>query len=235
MRVVGEVRGQRVAVVVVAHLLVERLGDALGQAAVHLAVGQQRVEDRARRRRRRRGAAAGPRRSRRRPRPPPRGRRRGRWAARRSKSSDRRSAGRRARRRRPRAQPTERAGVPATWKRARGPVEHDVVERWPRAGRPPGAGPRRPARPAAPPRAAPAIWTRAGAAGDPAAGTTSVSPWTTSMRSMRDAGPVADEHRPGGVVALAVGRRAGHDPQRRRRRAARPSRTRPPAPAVIST
>ena len=49
--VVGEVRRERVAVVVVADLLEQRLGDALGQAAVHLALGEQRVEDACRRRR----------------------------------------------------------------------------------------------------------------------------------------------------------------------------------------
>ena len=43
--VVGQVRGDRVAVVVVAHLLEQRLGGALGDAAVALPVGEQRVED----------------------------------------------------------------------------------------------------------------------------------------------------------------------------------------------
>ena len=43
-RVVGEVRRDRVAVVVVAHLLEQRLGRALGDAAVDLALEQQRVE-----------------------------------------------------------------------------------------------------------------------------------------------------------------------------------------------
>ncbi len=46
--VVGEVGGPGLAVVVVvAHLLEQRLGDALGDAAVHLALGEQRVDDRA--------------------------------------------------------------------------------------------------------------------------------------------------------------------------------------------
>ena len=44
-RVVHEVGGQGVAVLVVAHLLEQRLCRALGQAAVHLAVGEERVED----------------------------------------------------------------------------------------------------------------------------------------------------------------------------------------------
>ena len=43
--VVGEVGGERVAVVVVDELLDERLRDALGDAAVALALGEQRVED----------------------------------------------------------------------------------------------------------------------------------------------------------------------------------------------
>ena len=43
--VVGQVRGDRVAVGVVAHLLEEGLGRSLGQAAVTLALGEQRVED----------------------------------------------------------------------------------------------------------------------------------------------------------------------------------------------
>ncbi len=46
-RVVGERRGQRVAVLVVDDLLEERLGGALRDAAVPLALGQQRVHDRA--------------------------------------------------------------------------------------------------------------------------------------------------------------------------------------------
>ena len=45
--VVGEVRRQRVAVVVVAHLLVQRLADAGGDAAVLLALDEERVEHRA--------------------------------------------------------------------------------------------------------------------------------------------------------------------------------------------
>ena len=59
--VVGEVRGDRVAVVVVADLLEQRLGRALGDAAVDLALGEQRVDDPCRRRRRRRGGRARPR------------------------------------------------------------------------------------------------------------------------------------------------------------------------------
>ena len=49
--VVGEGRRERVAVVVVAELLPQRLGGALGDAAVALALGQQRVDDARRRRR----------------------------------------------------------------------------------------------------------------------------------------------------------------------------------------
>src|SRR4051794_2087053 len=45
--VVGEVRRDRVAVVVVAHLLHQGLGRALGDAAVALAIEEQRVDDRA--------------------------------------------------------------------------------------------------------------------------------------------------------------------------------------------
>ena len=45
--VVGEVGGPRLAVGVVVHLLEQRLGDALGDAAVHLAFRQQRVDERA--------------------------------------------------------------------------------------------------------------------------------------------------------------------------------------------
>ncbi len=46
--VVGEARGQRVAVGVVDDLLQQRLRDALGDAAVPLALGEQRVEHGAR-------------------------------------------------------------------------------------------------------------------------------------------------------------------------------------------
>ena len=46
--VVGQVRRDRVAVVVVPDLLEQGLGRALGQPAVDLALGQQRVEDAAR-------------------------------------------------------------------------------------------------------------------------------------------------------------------------------------------
>ena len=46
-RVVGERGGQRVAVVVVDDLLEQRLRGALGEAAVALPLGEQRVEDRA--------------------------------------------------------------------------------------------------------------------------------------------------------------------------------------------
>ena len=45
MRVLGERRRERVAVVVVDHLLPQRLRDARREPAVHLAVDEQRVED----------------------------------------------------------------------------------------------------------------------------------------------------------------------------------------------
>ena len=43
--VVGEVRRERVAVIVVHDLLEQRLRHALREPAVHLALGEQRVED----------------------------------------------------------------------------------------------------------------------------------------------------------------------------------------------
>src|SRR5207245_8896662 len=44
-QVVGQGGGQQVAVIVVDGLLVQRLRDALGQAAVHLARDEERVHD----------------------------------------------------------------------------------------------------------------------------------------------------------------------------------------------
>ena len=139
-RVVDKGGGERVAVVVVAHLLEQHLRDALRETAVHLAGGEQRVDH---------GAAvvdgdeipdARRVRSRDRPRRRRRGSRTG--TCRSVRSRARAPAGSAARVRRRRARPSVRpvAGTPATPSAT--VVEHDdVVDAPPRADQPRASAP----------------------------------------------------------------------------------------------
>ena len=129
-RVARECVRQRVAVLVVDEVLVERLRDAGRDAAVHLALGDQRVDRSCRRRRRQRAAAARPAPSRCRPRRPPRARRTGRSGC--AWNSCAAPSARRACRRPPPA-PRARPRRAPRWRRAgdveaaEALVEHDVV------------------------------------------------------------------------------------------------------------
>ena len=103
--------------------------------------------------------------------------------------------------------------MPATWKRPVAVVEHDVVDGrlqqvgGPLAGRVDQLGRWRSA------TAAPPSCTERDPTVSPPERTTSVSPWTHLDLVDRHAGAVGHDHRPRGVVALAVRRRAAAHPE----------------------
>lgn len=217
--VVGEVRRERVAVVVEADLFEQGLGGSLGEPTVHLALGEKGVED---------GAGVVDRhepheldpaglgvdldhghvRAEGRSAPPQKvespisgvsG-----WAA---ATSD---------------HPTPTAGVPATWNRASAMVPGAAPSRWPAVSAGPGvrstmsstaassrsaacSRPRSMAWAAASCTAAPGELHRAGAAGDRPAGDDVGVAVHDHDAVHRDAQPVGREHGPRRVVALAVG------------------------------
>ena len=203
-RVVGQRRGRRVAVLVVEDLLQQRLRHPLGEAAVPLALGEQRVEDRA-------GVVDGdqphqlaPCRTRRRPRRRPRARRTGTSARSAlnvvltsSRSSPASSA-----------KVTPAPGVPRT----ASPARPRSTTR--SAG---STSSRSAARCLASSTSSPAAWCTAAPPCcrlrepivPPPSGTRSVSPCTHGDLLDRDAELVAGDHRPGGRVALPVRGGAG--------------------------
>ena len=102
-----------------------------------------------------------------------------------------------------------RAGVPATWNTPGLGVEHDVVDWRPRAAAPPAGGPRRSTswwRPRSP---CPPSCTERDPTVSPPLRISSVSPCSTSMRSIGTPVRSDDDHRPCRDVALPVGGRAG--------------------------
>ena len=121
------------------------------------------------------------------------------------------------------------AGVPATWKRPRVGVEHDVVGRRLEQVGGPLAGERRRSLPVALAIAAPPICTeREPPVRPPDAHQVGVAVDDLDVVD-RHARAVGHDHRPGGVVALAERRRTAAHAHAALRRAARRRRTRCPA------